>query len=112
MNLWVSRYMNRTTGKKLLHAFGEVGREDGRGTSFCGRIALGTCENRKGETYPTEKFGSQVDHCVACERTILRRRRFAAAVEPVCPVCKRPAQPNAPNIGAGWCSNPFHEAEP
>ena len=41
--------------------------------SFCGRIALAKCEQRKGEPFSAEKFGSRVDHCISCERTVRRR---------------------------------------
>lgn len=79
--LWVSRYLNRANGNKILHAFGETdatASKPAQGTSFCGRIELSKCEHRKGELFPAERFGgNHVDHCISCERTVARRRRFA-----------------------------------
>jgi len=73
MNVWVSRYRNRSTRTTILHAFGEVDAGPAQEFSFCGRVAVVKTERTKGETYPAAKFGSSVDHCISCERTVRRR---------------------------------------
>jgi len=88
VKIWVSRYLNRGTRQKILHAFGETEATvtanlqrvtlpiAAQPRSFCGRIELAQCERTDGELFSAEKFGSRVDHCISCERTVVRRTRF------------------------------------